>query len=52
METNKQKEELEERMRLWIEQHENVASAVSKSSIPTGVEAHSMAKDDRIGTIE
>ena len=45
METNKQKEELEERMRLWIEQHEDMASAVSKGSIPTG-EVHSMARDD------
>ena len=43
-EANKQKEELEEQMRLWREQHDDIASAVSKSSIPAGVEVHSMAK--------
>ena len=41
-ETNKQKEELAERMRRWREQHEEMASAVSKSSYPPGVEVHSM----------
>ena len=41
-ETNKQNEELAERTRLWKAQHEEMASAVSKSSYPAGVEVHSM----------
>ena len=48
METNKQKEELAERMRLWKEQHEEMASAVSTSSYPAGVEVHSMVSADEM----
>ena len=43
MEVNRQKEELEERMRLMFGQHDEMASAVSRQSTPEGVEVHSMA---------
>ena len=51
-ETNKQKEELDERMRRWREQHEEMASAVSKSSYPAGVEVHSMVSADEMPELE
>ena len=51
-ETNKQKEELAERMRLWKEQNEEMASAVSKSSYPAGVEVHSMTSADEMPELE
>ena len=51
-ETNKQKEELAERMRRWREQHEEMASAVSKSSYPAGVEVHSMVSADEMPELE
>ena len=51
-ETNKQKEELAEKMRLWREQHEEMASAVSKQSIPEGVEIHSMVSADEMPELE
>ena len=40
--------ELAERMRLWRQQHEEMASAVSKSSYPAGVEVHSMVSADEM----
>ena len=43
MEVNKQKYELEERMKLWREQHDEMASALSKQSLPEVVIVHSMA---------
>ena len=51
-ETNKQKEELAEKMRLWREQHEDMASAVSKSSYPAGVEVHSMVSANEMPELE
>ena len=51
-ETNKQNEELAERLRLWKEQHEEMASAVSKSSYPAGVEVHSMVSADEMPELE
>ena len=51
-EAQKQKEELAEKMRLWREQHEEMASAVSKSSYPAGVEVHSMMSADEMPELE
>ena len=51
-EAQKQKEELAEKMRLWREQHEEMASAVSKSSYPAGVEVHSMVSADEMPELE
>ena len=51
-EANKQKEELAEKMRLWREQHDEMASAVSKQSIPEGVEIHSMVSADEMPELE
>ena len=51
-ETNKQKEELAEKMRLWREQHEEMASAVSKSSYPAGVEVHSTVSANEMPELE
>ena len=51
-EAQKQKEELAERMRRWREQHEEMASAVSKSSYPAGVEVHSMVSADEMPELE
>ena len=39
-------------MRLWREQHEEMASAVSKQSIPEGVEVHSMMSADEMPELE
>ena len=39
-------------MRLWREQHEEMASAVSKSSYPAGVEVHSMVSADEMPELE
>ena len=52
MEANRQKEELEERMRLMFGQHDEMASAVSRQSIPDGVEVHSMASKQEEGEEE
>ena len=52
MEVNRQKEELEERMRLMFGQHDEMASAVSRQSIPEGVEVHSMASNQEEGEEE
>ena len=43
---------LAEKMRLWREQHEEMASAVSKSSYPAGVEVHSMVSADEMPELE
>ena len=51
-EAQKQKEELTERMRLWKAQQEEMASAVSKSSYPAGVEVHSMVSADEMPELE
>ena len=51
-EAQKQKEELAEKMRLWREQHEEMASAVSKSSYPAGVEVHSIVSADEMPELE
>ena len=48
----KQKEELAEKMRLWREQREEMASAVSKSSYPAGLEVHSMVSADEMPELE
>ena len=50
-EAQKQKEELAEKMRPWREQHEEMASAVSKSSYPAGV-VHSMVSADEMPELE
>ena len=39
-------------MRLWREQHEEMASAVSKSSYPAGVEVHSMVSANEMPELE
>ena len=52
MEVNRQKEELEERMRLMFGQHDEMASAVSRQSIPEGVKVHSMASNQEEGEEE
>ena len=51
-EAQKQKDELAEKMRLWREQHEEMASAVSKGSYPAGVEVHSMGSADEMPELE
>ena len=52
MEANRQKDELEERMKLWREQHHEMASALSGQSFPEGVQVHSMASDDEMPPLE
>ena len=52
MEVNRQKEEFEERMRLMFGQHDEMASAVSRQSIPEGVKVHSMASNQEEGEEE
>ena len=52
MVANRQKEELEERMRHMVGQHDDMASAVSGQSLPEGVEVHSMASKQEEGEEE
>ena len=52
MEVNRQKKELQKKMGLMFGQHDEMASAVSRQSIPEGVEVHSMASKQEEGEEE